>query len=31
MGAAEYFASNGFTLVYSLDGGYAEYSKHNSR
>ena len=31
LGAAKYFASNGFTLVYSLDGGYAEYSKHNSR
>ena len=31
MGAAEYFANNGFTSVFSLDGGYAEYSQQDSR
>ena len=31
IGAAEYFANNGFTSVFSLDGGYAEYSQHDSR
>ena len=31
VGAAEYFANNGFTSVFSLDGGYAEYSQQDSR
>ncbi len=25
LGTAEYFINNGFTSVFSLDGGYAEY------
>ena len=29
--AAEYFSKNGFTSVFSLDGGYAEYSQHDSK
>ena len=31
IGAAEYFANNGFMSVFSLDGGYAEYSQQDSR
>ena len=31
VGAAEYFVDNGFTSVFSLDGGYAEYSQQDSR
>jgi len=31
MGAAEYFANNGFTSVFSLDGGYAEYVQQDSK
>ena len=31
VGAAEYFANNGFTSVFSLDGGYDEYSQQDSR
>ena len=31
MGAAEYFSNNGFTSVFSLDGGYAEYFQQDSR
>ena len=31
VGAAEYFVNNGFTSVFSLDGGYAEYSQQDSR
>ena len=31
VGAAEYFANNGFTSVFNLDGGYAEYSQQDSR
>ena len=31
IGAAEYFANNGFMSVFSLDGGYAEYSQRDSR
>ena len=31
VGAAEYFVNNGFRSVYSLDGGYAEYSEQDSR
>ena len=31
MGAAEYFVNNGFTSVFNLNGGYAEYSQQDSR
>ena len=31
VGAAEYLANNCFTSVFSLDGGYAEFSQQDSR
>jgi len=31
VGAAEYFANNGFTSVFSLDGGYVGYTQHDSK
>ena len=30
IGAAEYFANNDFKSVFSLNGGYAEYSQNDS-
>ena len=29
LGAAQYFANMGYRNVYSLNGGFSEYSKHN--
>ena len=29
LGAAQYFANMGYQNVYSLNGGFSEYSKHN--
>ena len=31
VGAAQYFANNGFTSVFSLNGGYVGYTQHDSR
>ena len=31
LGAAQHFANNGFTSVFSLDGGYVGYTQHDSK